>query len=245
MKSILKGLIIILLFANCSMQNKVIFDVQKIFIDKLDEKKEKSNFFNKNEIFYEDADYIVTRTCSGEWGGSIWFKNKMNGIEYSCKAVCPVAVNLIHGKYFVTNSLAHLDQYYSEIIEIRNPELMTVFKPSEPIEIKGGLEYRHTGDLETKSRKGIKVVWSESGIMSICSFQYKGKLYNIMSKNGKTFLTTIKDNKLKILNQILEEQIWHSDTYKDEKGNLIIPFENDKINGYIEIKGNLIKIIIK
>ena len=34
---------------------------------------------DQKEVFFEDSSYIVRRTCMGEWGGSVWFKNKKTG----------------------------------------------------------------------------------------------------------------------------------------------------------------------
>lgn len=31
---------------------------------------------------YEDDKYIVRRTCAGEFGGTVWFKNKQTGLEW-------------------------------------------------------------------------------------------------------------------------------------------------------------------
>lgn len=54
----------------------------------------------KKSIFYEDEQYLVTRSCSGEWGGTVKFKNKKTGIEYSCEVTCPVSVNKLGNGYF-------------------------------------------------------------------------------------------------------------------------------------------------
>ncbi|WP_299137119.1 hypothetical protein [uncultured Tenacibaculum sp.] len=243
MKFIYILIIILFSFTCCKGQDKIVFDIQEVFLQKSEIKKHKSDFTKKDEPFYEDENYIVNKSCSGEWGGSIIFKSKKSGIEYSCVAACPVSINLINGKYIVTNSLAHLSGS-SDIIEIENPVLMSVFKMPEPREIKNGIKQYYIGDTESKSRKGVKEIWNGFGVLTLASFQFKEELYHIISKNGKTFLATIEKNELKIINQISKERIWDYDpeTFKDVKGNLIVFFNNHSTNGYIEITGNKIKI---
>ena len=241
MKSIFFSIIAVCFLTNCSESNEENFDIQEILIEKIDNKKT-SDSIKKDDVLYEDADYIVTKSCSGEWGGSIFFKNKQSGIEYTCSATCPVAINLIDGKYVVTNSLPHLSGS-SSIIEIEDPELMSIFQMPKPREIKNGIKQYYPGETESKSNVGVKKIWNELGTLALTSFQFEEKLYHIISKDGKTFLSTIENNELKILNTISEDGLWDYDpkTFKDKNGNLTV-FFNNGISGYIEIKKNRIKV---
>ena len=111
-----------------SNKPKVNFQITESIIEKAHFDSLRSELLqDKDSILYEDSIYTVRRTCHGEWGGSIWFRNKTTGVEYACAATCPVMVNKINGKYLVITSLAHLVGF-SEIIEIQNPEAMEIFK---------------------------------------------------------------------------------------------------------------------
>lgn len=65
---------------------------------------------------------LVSKSCRGEFGGTIKFKSKKTGIEYCCASTCPVVVNKVSGKYIVTNTLAHM-RGFSELIEIIGNEI--------------------------------------------------------------------------------------------------------------------------
>src|ERR1700743_293202 len=57
---------------------------------------------------YEDDNYIVNSSCSGEFGGSLYFIDKKTNIKYECRCNCAVSLLKNNGKYNVTASLAHL-----------------------------------------------------------------------------------------------------------------------------------------
>ncbi len=69
-------IIFLILFSLTNCQDKNTFDIQEVLIEKKFSKRKKSNSTEKETFFYEDKEYLVTKTCRGEWGGSIWFKNK-------------------------------------------------------------------------------------------------------------------------------------------------------------------------
>lgn len=92
------------------------FDIETILITDSTQFKEPSDFTRYDSVFFQDENYYARRACSGEWGGSIWFKNKRTGIEYSCSATCPVIINKIGEKYIVTNTLAHKTCIFVKII---------------------------------------------------------------------------------------------------------------------------------
>jgi hypothetical protein len=168
----------------------------------------KSFYTKQQSIFFEDEDYVVSKTCSGEWGGSIWFKNKETGIIYSCEATCPVAINKIDGNYFVSNSLAHLAGF-SELIEIEDPKAMELFVLPKPRKITGKMIYRYIGDDESKSKEGVKEIWKAYNVLALTSFQYKGKLYHIIGdKDYKTYVSTIENGEMVNIQLISDKRIW-------------------------------------
>lgn len=198
---------------------------------------------NPNNIF-EDSLYIVSKTCSGEWGGTIKFKNKKTGIEYSAASTCPVVVNELNGKYYVTNTLAHLSGF-SQILEISNPDLMTVFKSPKPRSKKGKTIVRYIGDDESKSTIGTKQLVDSIGVLTLASTPYNGQLYHIVTDFKKTFLTQIENNRFVTIDTVSDESLW---TYSPEvfvkgDGHMYVVFKNQKTEGVLDIYKN--KIIIR
>lgn len=234
-------LIIILTFflvTNCFGQDKFILKdtVGQFEFNKDDFKVNSDNIF-------EDSLYIISKTCSGEWGGSIKFKNKKTGVEYSAASTCPVVVNKMNGKYYITNTLAHMSGF-SEILEIENPDLMTVFELPRPRSKKGKTIVRYIGDDESKSTNGTKQLVDSIGVLTLASFPYNGQLYHIVTDFKKTFLTKIENNRFVTIDTVSEKSIWTYDpeVFLKQDGHMIILFKNQEVEGVLDIFENQITL---
>ena len=239
------ALFLILYSWQCLAQTNDKFIIKEYWLDSISEKG-KSYFNVDNNIIYEDSLYTVSRSCSGEWGGTIKFKNRKTGIEYSAASTCPVIVNKLNGRYYVTNSLAHL-RCFSEVLEITNPEKMSVFKLPKPRKKKGKFILRYIGDTESQSTKGTKRLVDTVGLMTLVSFPYRGQLYHVMTTYERTLLTTIVNNRLVTVDTVCDQPLWNSYPtilYTKDK-HLDIYFEDRQTKGYLEIFDNQIKIVRK
>jgi hypothetical protein len=241
-----KLLIIISTFIFCfkvSGQTKI-FEIHPIFLEDSTRQKHLSDFKKQDSCFYQDEDYLVRKTCSGEWGGTIYFKDKKTGVEYSCQSTCPVAVYKINDKYFVTNTLGHMSGF-SDVTEIDNPKNLDIFKLPKPRQKKGNIIIRAVGDDESKSTKGIKKLVDTTGILTIASFPYNQQLYYIITDFEKTFLAIIENKKFKTIDTIANESYWTYDpeVIKTTDNHYITFFDNDKAKGYLEVIGNKIYAI--
>ena len=80
---------------------------------------------------YEDENYIVTSSSSGEWGGTIFFTSKQDGKIYEGASLSPIQVVRKDGVYYVSNALEHMSGH-STICAIADPQKMAVFKNDRP-----------------------------------------------------------------------------------------------------------------
>lgn len=237
-------LITLTLSLNCIGQNDKIFVIKEYIKNDSLTYRNKNDFKFNQENIYEDELYIVSKTCSGEWGGTIKFKNKKTNTEYSASATCPVAVNKLNDKYYVTNSLAHLDGF-SEVLEIENPALLTVIKKTKPRNRKGKMIVMDIGSDESKSTKGTKQLIDSIGVLTLASFPFKAQLYHIVTDYNTTFLAKIDNSKFVKIDTVSNESIWSYDpeVFITTDKHLVIFFENKDVKGYFDIIGNQINII--
>ena len=233
---------IVIYFASYGQSEKLFIIKEEVIYD--DNKKSQKDLKVASSSFFEDESYLVSKTCSGEWGGTIKFKNKRTGFEYSCSATCPIVVNKIKGKYIITNTLAHLSGI-SEVLEINNPDSLTIFKLPPSRAKKGEKTIMYVGDNESKSTKGSKSLVDSVGVLTLASFPYKEHLYHIVTDFRKTFLTKVENNRFVTIDLISNESIW---TYEPEvlrtaDNHFVVFFKNDKENGYLDIVDNRINLI--
>jgi hypothetical protein len=242
-----KILFIVLAFISCSNtfgQSENLFEINEVFIKDSSQFKTARDFSKQDSAFFEDENYIVRKTCSGEWGGTIWFKHKITGIEYSCEATCPVIVNKVDGKYIVTSTLAHMIGF-SEIIEITNPDSMAVFKFPKPRLKKGKMKLYYVGDDESNSKKGTTQLVDSLGVLTIASFTYDNQLFHVVTDFKKTFITKIEQNKFVTLYTISNSSIWtyNPEVIRTTDGHFIVFFNNEAAKGYLDIDANKITLI--
>lgn len=201
---------------------------------------------NRDHIF-EDSVYIVSKTCSGEFGGTIKFTNKKTGIVYSAASTCPVVVNKLNGKYYVTNALAHMFGH-SKVIEIAHPDSMEVFQQlPEPRRKNGQTIDRYRREYASKATKGITSLVDSSGILILASFPYNGQLYHILTDFNKTVLAKIENKQFVTIDTVSEKSLW---TYKPEvfvtaENHRIVLFDNPDVKGHLDIFENRITVVRK
>jgi hypothetical protein len=229
---------------DCFGQNPIKFVITELTSNDSIPTLDRSKFKIDKNNFFEDSFYVVSKTCSGEWGGTIKFKDKRTGIEYTASATCPVVVNKLNGKYYITNTLAHLIGS-SEILEIADPKTLTVLKPSKPGKKKGQKNIGLIGDDESKSTTGTQKLVDSLGILIIATFPFQGQLYHIITDYEKTYLTEIVNGKFETIDTISNQRLstYDPEVFKTADNHYIVFFENSYAKGYYDIFENNITIV--
>ena len=188
----------------------------------------------KSENFYEDENYTVSDSCRGEFGGNIYFKDKVSKIQYSLYATCPLIINNLNNKYYLTTSLAHKSGF-CDLYEIENPKELIKYN------ILDSNDYRNM-----KSVLGAKPMISEIGSTILISFIYDGKLYHIVSDKEQTYVAERENTELKIIQKLTEFGMYSygSEICQTKENHYASIFQTNKNQGYIEIFENKIKIIL-
>lgn len=196
-----------LILLNSCKKNQSIFKIETQTVNKniVDQLKQLT-FPNSPGLLYSDEKYEVWKSCSGEWGGTVYFKNKQTGkIRYAI-ATCPVSINKINGKYYVSNSLSHM-MGNSNILEISDPENMKLTNKI-PIDHPDII----TREYEAQSHQGTKKIIDSNQAIIKTSFVYNGKLYSILSNIQGTAATVseLKNNRFQTV-ATFPEKLFYSD----------------------------------
>jgi len=198
-----------------------------------------------DDLIFEDEDYYVTHLDFGEWGGSIWFRNKRDGNVYEMASSSNPIVNKIMNRYYVTLP--------NRVIEIEDPAKMKKSKPDSCYKV-----------IETKkwswgsfSNKGTNFLYIDSTLRTrndkdfhvATSFVFNNSLINLCIDSNVIVLSKIENGKMIAIDTIAHDikvYNWHNSYRRNlNKDNLqLLHFDTRELNifGFIEIFDSKINI---
>jgi hypothetical protein len=151
---------------------------------------------------FEDDKYIVFGVCHGEWGGTVYFFNKISQQTYFTKATCANTVTKINGKYLVLSELGHMDGS-TTLKEIENPDKLTLTDKK-----KINKPFRGQALGYADSSKQAKTVFDFYGIQFFGSFPFDDKDLYIVNWRQRTFLADITDSTISIVNPLFNDDLY-------------------------------------
>lgn len=164
----MKPYILLFLFWSFSISAQTdIFNVEVINTNNSAKELDFYKLEHYSKFFYEDENYTVATECHGEFGGEVYFKDKKDNTITVASATCPVVINKLNSKYYLTASLPHLSGFYN-VYEIDDPKELVV-KTNDSV-------FHNMGD----SRSGMKLLTADADKTILLSFVYQLKLYHIV-----------------------------------------------------------------
>jgi hypothetical protein len=166
---------------------------------------------NQPKLF-EDNNYISFCDCHGEWGGTVYFYNKLTEKIYFTEATCANSI-IKKNEYFVLSHLGH-GMGSSELKSINFPDNLSLTNIDKVNTLYKGEALGYT-DKSTES----KIVFDYYWIQIFSSFPYQGRTIYMVYWRDRTFLAEIENNVIKIINPLLNREIYTHDpitiTYDD------------------------------
>lgn len=169
-------------------------------------KRGKEKISDHNNKLYEDNAFIVTSSCNGEWGGSVFFEDKLTKKKYKCSATCPILVNKFKDSYIITATLSHM-MGFTQIIQIKDPKQLQLLK-KRPAK-------KNAGTYESRSTKGASILVDSIGVLALTSFIYQDESYHLISKGydlgggmPATYLSKIENGKFKSVKKLRNSMLW-------------------------------------
>ncbi|XLS27947.1 hypothetical protein ACJD0Z_12145 [Flavobacteriaceae bacterium M23B6Z8] len=133
---------------------------------------------------YEDENYNVYSTCRGEWGGTVFFQDKITNELYEASSTCPIVINKIGTEYFVTNYLGHMIGFAS------------VNKISDPKKLeKSDWDFKRR--FGSENQKGLEKVLDTVDFYVPTSFVANTKLVHLYNDDNATYIGEIENGKMK------------------------------------------------
>mgnify|MGYP000889902293 FL=1 len=152
-------------------------------------------------ILYDDEKYIVFSICHGEFGGTIFFYNKLTHKIHYTESTCANSVQKIGEKYLVYSSLAHMIGFI-ELKEVSDPEKLPIVALQNINKPKNGKILGYTD--RTKIAKSI---FSYSFLTSSGLFKFKNRTMYLLDMNDDTFLAEIENSTIRIINPLFNREL--------------------------------------
>ena len=177
-------------------------------------KKFKENFPLKNQPkLFEDDEFIIYGDCHGEWGGTVYFYEKMTSKTFFTESTCTNSVIKSENGYEVLAHLGH-GGGSSEIKLIKDPKELTLAKDTEINTTVKGEALGYTD----KSNAFVKKL-DFYGVQIFSSFSSKGKELYIVHLSDLTFIAEIKNNEIEIVNPLFFSDLYTHDPITTQYGN--------------------------
>jgi len=165
--------------------------------------KSKDSFPLKNQPkLFEDDEFIVYRDCHGEFGGTVYFYEKLTTKTFFTESTCANSVIKSKNGYEVLAKLGH-GNGFSEIKMINDPRKLTLAKETEINTTVKGAALGYT-DKSNAFEKKLDFY----GVQIFSSFIWKNKELFIVHLADLTFIAEIKNNKIEIVNPLFFSDLY-------------------------------------
>jgi hypothetical protein len=175
--------------------------------------------------YYNDDTYYV-RACSvGEFGGAVFFLNKLTNKTYSYPATAVQQVFKFDNTYVVSNFLAHMSGF-SDYLFIKDPTKLYELKDEKQknfcnwyVEVDS-LKSKRFSDITTPP--GVKYYSDTFTTRTLTTFPYHNELYSIYCTDSATILAKFQDLKLIVVDTLLHHRLYFDNANTHLADNTIV-----------------------
>jgi hypothetical protein len=157
--------------------------------------------FEKKPKLFNDDKYIVFCDCHGEWGGTVYFYNRLNQNTYFTEATCANSVIKRENGYNVLSQIGHM-MGGTDLKFISDPGKLSNLK-----DFSGDTKSVNALGYSDKSNQAIKI-FDFNGIEIFSSFQWNNVLFYIVNWQQKTFIAKIDKNNFIIVDPLFNNNFY-------------------------------------
>ena len=147
-------------------------------------------------MIYNDNDFVVFMDCNGEWGGRVYFFDRLTKKTYYTKSTCANTVIKTKEGYEVLAQLGHMIGF-SELKVIPDPRELPIFRFNKKIKLQN-----------KKSEKNFYKKIDITGIQIFSKFFNRGEELLIIHIEDLTVIAKLEDKEFKIVNQLFLSDLY-------------------------------------
>lgn len=164
------------------------------------------------QCYYKDNNYKIIGRCNGEFGGELLFLGKDTTKVFYLLCTCPLMVNYINNKYYITSALAHMNGL-GKVTEISDPKTL-ISVPIDSLCLNWKSNYfkgKNPREIYEKLSKQGNVLIDTCGVIFNLFYPYKKHNFVIYSNHKKTYLGEILNKKIIPLDTLVDIRIYTTD----------------------------------
>ncbi len=152
-----------------------------------------------DDVVFENARFHVNYLDFGEWGGTLWFKDKRTGLEYELASSTPT-VNIINDTFYVSTS--------ASVLRIADPTKLLQCVPAHAYAQVVASDH-HMGSV---SRQGADVLYMDStfyleepAVRIATSFTSNDTLYLLCAAGNRTYIGSLRNGQIEEHRSVSED----------------------------------------
>lgn len=207
--------------------------------------KENYMHHEKNYPIFEDSEYKVSSCCRGEFGGAIFFYDKINQKTFSCPSTCISGIKKFHNSFYITSSLGG---YFSSIIKIDNPRELYEIQNTNQLNDCNWYDIYPKEPVDAVINpdgydKGYDTIVNTFDASILATFELRDYLYYLYSDTKNVYIGHAVNKKLECIDTVYNKAMWTHSVRDLRHNSNILPIRSREMNGMIILEGNKIKVI--
>ncbi|WEK34979.1 MAG: hypothetical protein P0Y53_21025 [Candidatus Pseudobacter hemicellulosilyticus] len=154
---------------------------------------------------FEDEMYICYSSCSGEWGGTLYFYNKKNKQTYYTEATCANTVIKKEGKYYVLAHLGHMEGF-TTLKMIKRPDLLPQLRKAPGR--NDSIKYAGWPGNTIKENTYDSTIIDLMGVQFFSTFTINNRTVYLIHDDCRTFLAEKSGNTYTILHPLFNSALY-------------------------------------
>lgn len=170
------------------------------------------------KILLEDNDFLISCDCYGEFGGTLYFYDKLTHETYLTEATCARSAVVQDNAYKILSTLGH-GSGFADFKTIQNPRNLTKLSDLDPFDLTP-YERLHLGFLD--STYHAQNEFDFYGIQLFALFRHNSQNLYLTSWRGATFLSEIQGDTISISDPLFADDLYSHNPITTDYGNGIV-----------------------
>lgn len=170
------------------------------------------------KVLFEDSNFLISCDCYGEFGGTIYFYDKLTRETHFTDAMCARSLVLEDSTYKVLSSLGH-DAGFSDLRQIPDPTYLPKLSDIDSIGLSPYFQ-KHVSLLDSTNYGQNEFDFYSIQLFAL--FKHNGKNLYLTYWRGATFISEIQGNTISVVDPLFADDLYTHNPITTDYGNGLV-----------------------